>query len=425
MGAQESKTLADQVKDKRDTGFRSPLKALKSPIKSPIKSPAKQDDEVVTSPVRQRAQELSPPTSPTVKSPPARSYAMRRRAPWVRQLQYDVQDKVLGNGTFARVCVAIDRDTKEKVAAKVIEKKCIPAEMKYVIEEECNTICRLDHPGVVKILSAYEDSTYMYLFMPLMHGGDMHGFIEEHGRLSEFTAFKVFAQLVEAIAHCHERNVIHRDIKLENILLADIGPNMRAVLVDFGFATEQRLDDPLLEDYPGSPAYAAPELTQGRPYRGRKSDIWALGVTLYTLVCGQYPFWHDDVDEMYYRIAYATPTFREQWALSGALRTLLLSMLKKNPEQRPSAEAIRDHPWMKAMRARLASQAQAQPQPTPSTAAKSRVVAEPHAVPYSARKPHNHKPASPFSLKGMARNLSSPLRIGQNRGKAAGRRLKF
>ena len=362
--------------------------------------------DLYLSPARQNEYcQLSPPTSPNAKAS-ALTVADRKRTPWAKTLDFNISSKVLGNGTFATVHQAEHKVSGEQVAAKVIIKSNIPAEMRYVIMEECNTIAQLDHPNVVRILSGFESPTHIYLMLPLMHGGDMHSFVEKNGRVSERTAFIVFEQLLEAVCHCHDRNVIHRDIKLENILLELVNTDMRIQLTDFGFATLQRTSDPLLDDYPGSPAYAAPELTRGIPYRGRSSDVWAMGVTLYTLVAGQYPFWHEDVDEMYYRIAYATPSFRDEWQLSASLRALLLSMLCKKPDQRPSAHEIRMHPWVQQMGARVTRPPTAPPTPSRTPVKQAEKVPQP----WTARKPRN--PDSPFvaPLKAMGRRFSSPLK---------------
>ncbi len=113
-------------------------------------------------------------------------------------------------------------------------------------------------------------------------------FSEEYERLTEPAAFRIFHQLVDAVEHCHLNHVIHRDIKLENMLI-DNAADMNVTLIDFGFSTLRRPTDPLLEDYPGSPAYAAPELMQGIPYPGYSSDVWAMGVSLYVLLTGMSP----------------------------------------------------------------------------------------------------------------------------------------
>lgn len=378
---------------------------------------------------RQREQQMSPPTAkmsvPEMASPVREWTSPVNKNPWVKRLEFDVTDQVLGTGTFANVLVAHPRKgtrhyrpnkplEEQRVAAKVMEKRNIPDEMKYVIFQECNTTARLRHPNIIRILSAYEDPTHIYLFMPLLSGGDLHSFIESRGRLNEVMGYKIFAQLVDALVYAHSQNIVHRDIKLENIILSR-AKKLAVQVVDFGFATEQRPDGPLLEDYPGSPAYAAPELTKGIPYRGRASDVWALGVTLYTMLAGQYPFWSEDVDEMYYRIAYAAPEFRASWGLSPSLRSLITAMLHKDPSQRPSMLQVRNHLWMTRMQQKV------HPVRKPVDKENSGNYNNRSVAPASAKK----APASPFSkdrFKNIGRHFSSPLKQKQQPQQ---RRLRF
>ena len=161
----------------------------------------------------------------------------------------------------------------------------------------------------------------------------------------------LFRQLVEAVAYCHANNIIHRDIKMENLLLREAVSKQdpiekcHLVLSDFGYATFQKPEDPDLEDFPGTLAYAAPELICRFPYRGRSSDIWAMGVCLYLLTERTMPFLKEkeDIWKTMNRIQHDTPTLR---TCDSKLRKLILRLLDKNPRRRPPLKRIRHNRWV-------------------------------------------------------------------------------
>ena len=175
---------------------------------------------------------------------------------------YVVDKKVqVGEGSFATVCMGRKISTGEKLAVKVIAKANVPPEMTHLIECEFDMIRKLNHRNVISVEHASEDDEYIYIYMPFYGGGDLHSFIDDYDYLAEKVAFKIFYQMVDAVDHCHLNDIIHRDIKLENMLM-DNPEEMNITLIDFGFSVERKETDPLLDDFPGSPAYAAPELMQ-------------------------------------------------------------------------------------------------------------------------------------------------------------------
>jgi serine/threonine protein kinase len=120
---------------------------------------------------------------------------------------------------------------------------------------------------------------------------------------------------------------------------------MHIVLSDFGFSTIRAPHDPLLRDFPGSPAYAAPELMTGTPYTGYASDAWAIGICLYLLVTGAYPFWSENRSMMRHAILRETPKIHKH--ISHECGDLILSLLNKNPNDRPTISEIKQSPWFK------------------------------------------------------------------------------
>mmetsp|Transcript_25256 Transcript_25256/g.39417 ORF Transcript_25256/g.39417 Transcript_25256/m.39417 type:complete len:391 (-) Transcript_25256:178-1350(-) len=254
------------------------------------------------------------------------------------------QHNQVGEGSFAAVCMGRRISTGEQLAVKVINKKNVPEEMRHLIEDEFSLIRKLNHRNVISVEHAKEDDKNIYIFMPYFGGGDLHSFIDNYDYLAEKVAFKIFYQLVDAVDHCHLNDIIHRDIKLENMLM-DNAKDMNITLIDFGFSVVRKPTDPLLDDFPGSPAYAAPELMQAIPYPGYSSDIWAMGVVLYICVTGEYPFWSDNRREMYEQIIKMPLDFTPYPYVSPLCRDLLEGMLNKDWRQRPTMDQIRTHPW--------------------------------------------------------------------------------
>eukprot|EP00008_Paramoeba_atlantica_P004575 CAMPEP_0201488894 /NCGR_PEP_ID=MMETSP0151_2-20130828/20086_1 /ASSEMBLY_ACC=CAM_ASM_000257 /TAXON_ID=200890 /ORGANISM="Paramoeba atlantica, Strain 621/1 / CCAP 1560/9" /LENGTH=391 /DNA_ID=CAMNT_0047874295 /DNA_START=62 /DNA_END=1234 /DNA_ORIENTATION=- len=328
MGNQNS--TPSEPRTPRSTGIPNPLAKLRSPARSPLSPPRK----------RQGGVEISPASSPAPSSP-----ALGLQKSNSEDSDYMIEgEQEIGEGSFAVVKLGQKISTGERVAVKVIEKKNVPDEMRHLIEHECNILRRLNHKNVIHLHHATEDKNYIYLFMPYFAGGDLHAFLDDYEYLAEPIAFKIFYQLVDAVNHCHVNNIIHRDIKLENMLLDD-ADKLNVTLIDFGFSTIRKETDALLDDYPGSPAYAAPELMQGIPYPGYSSDIWAMGVVLYILVTGEYPFWSENRHKMYTQIVSHELDFRSFPHVSAGCQNLLINMLAKDWRKRPSIEKIRKHSW--------------------------------------------------------------------------------
>lgn len=213
--------------------------------------------------------------------------------------------KEIGEGSFGVVYRAErKKDGKTVVIKKIskdVEETMRDTMMIGPLPKEYVIMRGLDHPNILKVYNLEEDDKNFYMVTDYYSGGDLHSFMDDYDNLSLEMALHFTKQLLDALEYCHDRSIVHRDIKLENILVDKSG-DMKIALADFGFATIQEPDDPLLDDYPGSPAFAAPELMQGIPYRGEKSDIWAVGVCMYMMITGSYPFWSDDRREMFNQI---------------------------------------------------------------------------------------------------------------------------
>lgn len=257
--------------------------------------------------------------------------------------QYEISDVQIGEGAFSTVYLAKNMITGATVVAKVVDKMRLSTPRLYaMIMNEAKILEFLRHKNIITIYHTEEDDTTITFFMDYYPGGDISNFMEEYEYLSECMAFTIISQLVDAVEYLHEHNIIHRDIKLEN-LLYDNETNLHIVLADFGFSTVRGKNDPLLQDFPGSAMYAAPELMKGIPYTGYASDIWAIGVCLYALVTGGYPFFSENRQMMLEKITKHTPKIPRH--VSPECSNLILTLLNKNADQRPNIAEIKQSAW--------------------------------------------------------------------------------
>ena len=145
----------------------------------------------------------------------------------------------------------------------------------------------IKHKHVIRLLEVFETNQYLFMVLEYAEGGDLLHHVNNVKAMTEEEAKKVFKQIVFGVAHCHCRSVLHRDIKLENILIGEKG-NVK--LCDFGIS--QLIEDPnlLIVEKSGTPPYMSPESFSEKGFNGFMSDIWSLGVLLYAMVCGKMPF---------------------------------------------------------------------------------------------------------------------------------------
>ncbi|KAK4815753.1 hypothetical protein QYF61_007171 [Mycteria americana] len=249
--------------------------------------------------------------------------------------------ETIGTGGFAKVKLARHLLTGEKVAIKIMDKLALGDDLPRV-KIEIDAMKNLRHQHICQLYHVIETSKKIFMVLEYCPGGELFDYIIAKDRLSEEEARVFFRQIVSAIAYVHSQGYAHRDLKPENLLIDE---EHHLKLIDFGLCAKPKGGlDYHLNTCCGSPAYAAPELIQGKAYIGSEADIWSMGVLLYALLCGFLPFDDDNVVAVYRKIMrgkYSIP----KW-LSPSSALLLNQMLQVDPKKRITVKHLLTHPWL-------------------------------------------------------------------------------
>ena len=249
--------------------------------------------------------------------------------------------RVIGRGAFGKVNIGLNILTGRIVAIKSFNKKnLINESAKNKILYETNLMRGLCHPSVTKILETFECENYMLIIMEYISGGNLQNFVKKRRKLCEKTAKILFRQIIQGIRYIHSRGIVHRDIKLENILL-DLNNIIK--ICDFGVG---KLIKPntILKDQCGTPIYMAPEILKGNGYKGFPVDVWSAGVALYIMLSGTLPFNKDKDHDLEYSIL--NNHLKEIKDISEEGNNLLKNILEKDPNKRFTCNQILEHPWL-------------------------------------------------------------------------------
>ncbi|PKK18613.1 PAS domain containing serine/threonine kinase [Columba livia] len=249
---------------------------------------------------------------------------------------------LIGKGSFGFVWTARGKKDHQEVVVKFIWKERVLEDC-WVddpdlgrVTQEIAILLKLQHPSIIKVLNVFENEHFFQLVMEKHGSGlDLFTFIDNQPNLDEPLASYIFRQLVSAVGYLHCRNILHRDIKDENIVIAE---DFTIKLVDFGSAAYLE-PGKLFYTFCGTIEYCSPEVLSGKPYHGPELEMWSLGVTLYTLVFGENPFC-----ELEEAVAAVLNPPRPG---SKGLMDLIAGLLHPVPEQRMTLAVLVEHCWLK------------------------------------------------------------------------------
>ncbi|KAJ3108272.1 serine/threonine-protein kinase KIN2 [Phlyctochytrium planicorne] len=211
--------------------------------------------------------------------------------------------------------------------------------MERRIIREAATGLILNHPHICQLYEIALMTNYYYFFFEFVEQGQMLDYILAQGALREDVARRFIRQIISAVDYCHQNNIVHRDLKIENILI-DAAGNVK--LIDFGFSNVYSPSSQL-QTFCGSLYFAAPELLRAKSYVGPEVDIWSMGIILYVLVCGRVPFDDESLPALQAKIKRGRLDFPPH--LSDACKDLIAHMLAVDPSNRATMEFIKSHPW--------------------------------------------------------------------------------
>ncbi|XP_018564518.1 serine/threonine-protein kinase GM11705 isoform X1 [Anoplophora glabripennis] len=257
-----------------------------------------------------------------------------------------VVGRTIGDGNFAVVRLCKESSTNKEYALKIIDKsKCKGKE--DMIENEVKILRKVNHPNIMALIAEQDTKCMLYLVCEYVAGGDLFDAITVAQKFPEDQAALMINHLVSALAYLHNLNIVHRDVKPENLLVEVDGNRVVYLkLGDFGLACE--VTRPLFTVC-GTPTYVAPEILAESGY-GLKIDVWAAGVILYILLCGYPPFVSQDNDQekLFDCILSGQYDFPDEYwhEVSASAKELIQHMLQLAPELRFSAEDVLDHPWL-------------------------------------------------------------------------------
>lgn len=289
------------------------------------------------------AAQFQAPSQEDVNSYSMGNVSPGRMRPQAHALDFYAIGKLIGKGAFGKVNVGVHKLTEELTALKLCERKRIAeVQAKKCLMQEVSILKRLTgHPNTIQLFEVIETSTHVVLVMEFAAGGDLLRYVRQRRRLAEPIAQDLFKQLADGIQHVHSMSVVHRDIKLENLLLDTFGC---LKIADFGVAVVVKPISRRLHEHCGTPSYIAPEILQESGYEGQPVDVWSAGVVLYATLCGRVPFKGENLAELkrcILRGRFSIPSH-----LSDKAASLLRSIIVVDPRKRATLRDVLSHEWL-------------------------------------------------------------------------------
>uniref|UniRef100_W5L7K1 Serine/threonine kinase 33 n=1 Tax=Astyanax mexicanus TaxID=7994 RepID=W5L7K1_ASTMX len=262
----------------------------------------------------------------------------------------------LGQGSFGVVCEATHIETQKKWAIKKVNKEKAGSSGVKLLEREVSILKRVNHAHIIHLEEVFETPKKMYLVMELCEGGELKRLLRKNKRFSEEETRHIISSLAEAIVYLHKKDIVHRDLKLENILVKSYQSDhdnccfFLSQVTDFGLSVQKGGvgSENMLQATCGTPTYMAPEVINGHQY-SQQCDVWSIGVIMYTLLCGEPPFISSSEERLFEMIkkgelSFAGPVWE---TISDAAKKVLCCLLKVDPAHRITASELLDNPWVR------------------------------------------------------------------------------
>ncbi|KAI6215213.1 Phosphorylase kinase [Aphelenchoides besseyi] len=266
--------------------------------------------------------------------------------------------EVLGRGIASTVRRCVEKNTGQMFAVKIVDistERQNEHEAKRLADETLSEVSLLrllsGHPSIISIHDFYSTPTFLFAVFEMAPGGELFHLLNKSVTLSEKKTRQIMSQLFNGVSYMHNKSIVHRDLKLENVLCID---DRRVVISDFGFAKQLNPNERLKELF-GTPGYLAPETLRCQMYEdatgyGVEVDNWALGVIMYTLLAGYAPFYHRQQLRMMRLIQEGKYEFsKEAWeSISRDAKDLIRCLLTVDVTKRITADEAFQHPWMQS-----------------------------------------------------------------------------
>ena len=257
------------------------------------------------------------------------------------ELNFYKYGRLLGKGAFGKVNLALHLASGRLVAIKSFNKKKLTTKRaKRKIKTEIEALSKLRNPFCTQIYDYFETDTHILIVMEYVCG-DLLGFIRKRAKISEPTAKIIFKQIIKGLQYIHKKKIVHRDIKLDNVLI-DLTNTVK--ICDFGVCRILQPGD-IMYEHCGTPAYIAPEIFKDEGYEGFSCDIWSAGVTLYYMLAGVQPFKANKIEDL--KEIIIKGEYDPIEGVSKEANDLINGMLQLNPNKRFTIEEILKHPWLK------------------------------------------------------------------------------
>ncbi|EAR97756.2 Serine/Threonine kinase domain protein (macronuclear) [Tetrahymena thermophila SB210] len=261
----------------------------------------------------------------------------------------------IGSGAGSLVVKVKSIKTKKEYAIKVVDKQSQYYKSAYKrLKNEIEIHLDLKHKNIVKMIKSFEDSENLYLVMEYCEGGDLFHYLKHHKKLSETEAKRITYKLAEGLKYLHDKSIIHRDLKLGNVLLSS---DHQVKICDFGLAVRLNGNEQEKNTICGTPNYISPEILNKQPY-GMKIDCWSFGCILYALIVGHPPFQGQDIVQTLKKVTSQEQFFELPNNISDNLKDLLVNIINWNQDSRFTIDQILMHPFYEEMRQKSVKQRQ-------------------------------------------------------------------